>query len=272
MSKVNVLVSTMNRNDLNFLKDMYLRDNVVVVNQTTNNQLIDSKRIDSESITVVNSFDRGLSKSRNLALKNSESDISIIADDDVMYYPNFENKVIEAYDKFPDADVIAFKVHRIGQNSNREKSFSDKEKNINYLTSMKISSVEITFKTKSIKVNNIRFNENIGAGTEFMMGEENQFLFDCLKSNLNIKYVPIEIAEVDVSDSTWFNGFDDNYFISTGAKFYNMSHVFYPLFIFQFAIRKTKLYKNNYSFFEVIKVMFSGVEKYKKKQTEKLGQ
>ena len=44
---------------------------------------------DFENIRVINSFEIGLSKSRNLAIKNALGDICIIADDDIEYVEDF---------------------------------------------------------------------------------------------------------------------------------------------------------------------------------------
>ena len=44
-----------------------------------------------------------------------------------------------------------------------------------------------------------------------------------------------------------------------------MSQITYPVLIFQFAIRKYKLYKEELSFFQAIYLMKQGVDIYKKK-------
>lgn len=88
---------------------------------------------------------------------------------------------------------------------------------------MKLSSVEVAFRLDSIKKNGICFNEYFGAGSRFYMGEENIFLFDCLKRGLKILYVPIKVADLHIQNSSWFNGFDKTYFINRGASFTAMS-------------------------------------------------
>lgn len=266
MKSLNVLVSTMNRNNLDFFREMNIKVPAIIVNQFINDDTEEIDIIKGDSLKFINTSDKGVSNSRNLLLEHSESDISVIADDDLVYEDNFDLIVKTAYQQFPDAHVIVFQVPRTGDNSDvRAKSYPQEIKQLNYLTSMKVSAVEITFKTKSVKDHGIKFNPNIGAGTEFMMGEENQFLFDCLRAGLKIMYLPYQIATVDVSESTWFKGFDRDYFISTGAKFYNMTNTLYPLLIAQFAVRKRDLYSDNFTFKEVLKLMHDGVKLYKKK-------
>lgn len=266
MSKVNVLISTMYRDNLSFLKEMNVYEDAIVVNQTTKDNVIKLETENVNSIRVINSSKRGVSNSRNMLIEHTNSEISVFADDDIQFVDDFRSIIENAYAQNEDADLIVFQVPRVGKNSTtRSKTYSNKKKKINFLTSMKISAVEITFKTSSIKNKGIRFNPTIGTGTEFSSGEENQFLFDCLKAGLNILYLPIVTATVDVSNSTWFKGYDEDYFISTGAKFYNMTKKYYIVLILQFAIRKRKLYAANFNIFEVTKLMFNGVKKYKDK-------
>jgi hypothetical protein len=63
----------MNRNSLDFLIPMFpsrkfFEFNILIVNQTTENQLLNSE---FPTVRIINSFEKGLSKSRNLALKNA---------------------------------------------------------------------------------------------------------------------------------------------------------------------------------------------------------
>lgn len=107
---VEILISTMNQDSLDFLVPMFpflhfSNFRILIINQT---QI--GKKLESEyaNIRVVNSFEKGLSKSRNLALENAAGKILLIADDDVIYQEGFSTKIINAYNQFPDAAVINF--------------------------------------------------------------------------------------------------------------------------------------------------------------------
>lgn len=264
MNDITVLVSTMNRSNLNFFREMNIKTPAIIVNQLPQSNLVQDDYIDRGRVKLINTKNRGISNSRNLLLENANNKISIVADDDMRFVDDYPQIIETAYRRNPDADLICFQVPRVGKNAEmRQKTYSPKKKSLSYLDSMKISSVEMTFKTESIKNAGIRYNPNIGAGTQFLNGEENQFLFDCLRAGLKILYIPVKIATVDVSESSWFEGFNEHYFESTGAKFYNMTHTYYHLLIWQFALRKRKLYANQFSMGEVIQLMYDGVDKYK---------
>lgn len=263
---IEVLISTTDRKNLDFLQKMNLATDGVVVNQNLCVEGTKVHTISDYQFVTVNSLDRGLSKSRNLAIEHSTADICLIADDDMRYHSDYAKKIAKAYEEHPSADIIAFQVKRVG-NVNRKKSFREKQNWENYLTSMKISSVEITFRREVIVKKNISFNPNIGAGTEFYNGEENAFLYEALRKNCKILYLPVEIAIVDMSESGWFEGYTKKYFEAVGAKFYNMTKKYYNFLILQFAIRKYKMYREDLSLMKALKYMREGVKKFKSKNS-----
>ena len=260
-----VLMSTMNRDDLIFLEEVNLSCPALVVNQNTTREGVVDTEYQQLPVKLINSLDRGLSRSRNLAIAHSQADICLLADDDISYHPGYDETILHAYQDYPQADVIAFQVARVNA-PDRAKQFRTRKSWEGYLTSMKISSVEISFRRESIIDSGITFNTDFGAGASFSHGEENIFLYDCLDKGLKILYLPIEIGQVDASQSTWFQGYNDHYFHTLGAKFYNMSQVSYPLLILQFALRKYGQYKGVYSLKQAMSLMFSGAREYKKRR------
>lgn len=253
------LVATMNRSSLSFLKKMNLSGNILVINQYNDVKLQEDTK---NGVRYLNYKEKGLSKSRNRALENAIGDICVLADDDLKYVSNVEDIIKQAYKKYIDADVIVFQI----KNSNGElyKKYSQKEHRIGRLNSMKVSSVEITFKRKSIIDNKIIFDEKFGAGAKYYCGEENIFLSKCIDNKLKIIYIPTLIGQLQDSESSWFCGYDEKYFKSKGAVFYKLFNKLYPIIIIQFAIRKRKLFGKNNKINKTVELMFRGVKEIKK--------
>ncbi|GAA0746441.1 glycosyltransferase family A protein [Clostridium oceanicum] len=258
--KLEVLVSTMNQKDMFLSKKMNIKTDALIINQCDKED-VQELIIDNKKIRMLSYNERGLSKSRNRAIYNSKADICIIADDDLVYKDNYKNIIIEAYNKYLDADIIAFDVK--STNCCRPTS-SLKEGNVDFLHSMKIASFQITFKRESILNKNIKFNELFGAGSKYTCGEENILLIECIKKGLKVKFVKKAIAIVNHNESTWYNGFDKKLFKTKGAMFYEMSSIMSPILISQFAIRKWNLYKNQMHFISAYKYMIKGIIEYKK--------
>ena len=131
---------------------------------------------------------------------------------------------------------------------------------------MKMASVELVFRRKTFVEKDVKFDELIGAGTEFLMGEENALLFQCLRKKLSIYYVPQIIADLHIGESTWFKGRNESYFVGKGAAFAAMNTPFTTFFILQFAIRKRALYKNEASVWKAICQMMKGKRLYLEKR------
>jgi glycosyltransferase involved in cell wall biosynthesis len=131
-------------------------------------------------ILWIDTTERGLSKSRNMAIANATADICMLADDDMEYRSDYQTTVLDAFHRL-DGDVISFQVRGIEKPF---KNYSAQEKKVDFLQSMKLASVEIAFRRAMFVEKKIRFDELIGAGTEFLLGEENAMLAQCLKKGL----------------------------------------------------------------------------------------
>lgn len=268
--RVETLISTMNRESLEFINPMNLQTDAIIINQCHREDVI-TEEIGHNKIKMLNYKEKGLSRSRNRAIAAATADICLIADDDMRYEDDYVKKIISAYEQYPDADIIAFQVVRTG--STRLKSFRKKACQENYLSSMKISSVEMTFKRRSIIEKGLSFNPLFGAGAWFVCGEENIFMFDCLRQKLKVIYVPVIIGHVSCETSTWFTGYTPHYFKSMGAAYYAMSHTFSVTFIVQHVLRHYSLYKQDMKWYHIILNMLLGIQDYKnllKLQNKKL--
>jgi glycosyltransferase involved in cell wall biosynthesis len=261
MYTIEVLIATMfreNKDDIiNLLNAMNINSDSVVVSQCNRNG-IEKFNYKNYNVTCIYSTERGLSKSRNLALYHATADIISIADDDLRYYDDYPEIITAAYAAHPECDILTFKVKD-------HKRYFPVERKLNWLLIHKIASWEITMKLASVK--NMTFNVLFGAGSShFQCGEENIFLNNCIKNKKNIRYIPKKIGYFpeDSRPSTWFTGFNKEYMVSQGAVYYELSHWLVLPYIAQFSIRKYTLYRKNLNWFSAIYYMIIGVLKYKK--------
>lgn len=258
--KCEVLVSTMNQHDKeNLIKSMNIK-NCIIINQITKNIHFQENDVVS-SQKFISFFEKGLSRSRNKGIKYSTSDICIMADDDMYYINDYEKIIIQSYNKIPDADIIAFLIENEADKNYKKRL---KAGRIGFLNSMKLSSVQITFKRQSIVKNNIKLDEEFGTGSTYYWGEENVFLYDCLKKGLKIYYVPKKIATLRISESSWNKSNTPNHFQIQGAIYYRMTQNFYLILILQFVVRKRYIYIKDMSMLSVLINMLKGAKKYKK--------
>ena len=260
MMKLQVLISTMNlkneQENKELIKKMNIKIDSLTINQITQKQIKETNDLKTQN-KIISAREKGLSKSRNRAIQNSNADICIIADDDVKYKDNFEDIVKREYEKNKDYDMICFFVECNGE----RKIKNMKTSRMCRIQAMRIRSFQITFKRSSILSKNMKFDETFGPGTYFNRGEDTIFVWKCIESGLKVKYVSTKIADVEHGKSTWFKGFDDDFFAKQGRVFYELSPKFYKLIIWQFAIRKYKLYRKRLNIFQLVKIMNSEIEK-----------
>lgn len=257
--KLEVLVSTMNQEDSSLFRKMNITTDVLFINQC-NREDNEELFVNKNRIRMFSYKERGLSKSRNRAIDNSDADICVIADDDVVYVDGYAEKIIQAYEKYPDADIIAFSVP--STNSDRPTACL-KTGNVDFIHSMKLASFQLTFKRESLIKQGIRFNELFGAGATYTCGEENILLAECIRKGLKIKYFDEKIGMVNHCESTWYQGFNEELFITKGAMFYEMNPLMSQILISQFAIRKWRKYRKEISFIKAYTYMIKGCRDYK---------
>ena len=255
-----VLLSAMHLDDENYIDTLNIESDAVVINQCDRDKNTVCEHIcpsgKQSKVTYIETTERGLSKSRNMAIRNADADICILCDNDVEYVEGYENMILEAFDRNPGADVIVFFIKR----KERQAPNYDKSKKMGYLSVLKIFSPEIAFRREAIL--DIPFDEEFGAGAKYKMGEENLFLYECLKKKKTIMYEPVKIAELRDEESTWFAGYDREFFLNRGANYTAMSHLFAHVLIWQFALRKRALYGDNAGTRQVIKWMYEGRRSY----------
>ena len=179
-----VLLSCMSSSPIEVVKRTNVVSDITVVNQCSNDCISKTCTENGYRLQIIDSSESGLSKSRNMAIRYAGSDICLLCDDDEILYDNYANLIESAFKENPDADLIAFALDY------SDKKYPKKKKKIGYLSALKISSVQIAFRRKAIIENNIVFDERLGAGTGNGAGEEQKFLYDCIKAGLNIIFLP----------------------------------------------------------------------------------
>lgn len=232
-----ILISTMNRDSLDFLIPMFpfshfSNFSILIVNQTQNQKLLIS---DYPNIRVINSEEKGLSKSRNAALKNAVGEIVLIADDDIVFQEGFNFKIINAYNEFKNAGAIKFcAIKSEGSLMKNYPSVSKKDSTI--LNILDTSSIEVTLNKKKAEIANIQFDEKFGLGSIFEIGEEAIFLSDLKKKGMQIAFVPEIIVKHEKSTSSAKENLIE--------KYYNQGALF------------TRIFSKNYIFWIFVKLFF----------------
>ncbi len=234
--KLEILISTMNRTSLSFLFQMFPCHNlealnILIVNQTRKGNELKS---DFQNIRILNSYNQGLSFSRNLALENTIGDICLIADDDVEFLIDFDKIILNTFSKNKMFSVILFKITTFSGKA--YKSYPKASKRLSNKRDLRnSSSIEIAFNRRDIVENHIGFNLLFGLGGHFQSGEEYLFLKEILKHKLYIYFENEFIVKHSFERSTSNMG-SDAFVKARAALYYNENGNLSYLFLIKYVI------------------------------------
>lgn len=255
---VEVLLSAMNQTDMGIAEKSNIKSDVLIINQCNANEMQESDGKYGK-IRMISTTERGLSRSRNMALKNATGDICILCDDDEFYMDDYVKNVTEAFETIPDADVIIFNVGSFYEK--QEKCFKHIKRVPFYKT---YGSAHIAFRRKSIIDNNITFNNYFGTGSGmYLMAEDSLFCREIHRKKLKMYVYPAIIAKWLYKESTWFTGFHEKYFYDVGAylseAYPRLKHIFKWYYLY----KMTSL--SNLSSAKMMKSINNGMDGYRKK-------
>lgn len=174
---------------LNSLDGQTFKKFEIIIAVQENHNLIKNivKNYGDLNIVQIDLNRKGLSYARNEGLKKCRGNIIILSDDDC-WYPNYALEEIDKYFETSNASILLTQI--FDKNSNQLYKNYPKDNMIikNKLELMSKSSIEIAFRRNNIK--ELYFDENFGLGSNFVCGEEVDFLLRNFNTSI-IHYVPL---------------------------------------------------------------------------------
>ncbi len=256
--RLEVLISCMHENDFSIVKRTNIQTDAVVVNQCDKDLVEEFSFINKHDkecrIVFIHTTERGLSRSRNMALSYSTADLCLLCDDDEGLVDDYESIIINAFEKTPSADIIAFNILRP-----TKKPYETIHK-LNFVESLMVSSVHITFRRERILMNRISFDVLLGSGTGNGGGEDTKFMRDCRKKGLSQWSNPSFLGILkDTGKSQWFHGYSKQFFIDLGWGARRvLGEIMGLLKVLHFLVKHWKEYRKEISFFSAICYSYSG--------------
>lgn len=265
--RVEVLISAMNLADISIAKETNCSTDVLIINQTDKDDYYESSS--DKLIRMISTKERGLSNSRNMAIKNAQGDFCLICDDDEELVDDYETIIVEAFNNIPDADIIAFDMQKKTLNNSHPRY----TKIINYGASKKAriapryktyASVQLAFRRKKIQEHGILFDPRFGAGSGIISaGDETVWQNEAKKRGLKIYYVPKLICYVKQEQSQWFHGLNEKYYYDLGACLVTNYH-WRSYFLMYYYVLFIK--GSNLTVFQQIKWLIAGIRGFGKFQ------
>ena len=213
--ELQLLISAVNADPVALIRKMNIRSDAVLVNQCGK---VSYEELSAEGYTVrVFSFDeRGVGLSRNNALMRADRDICLFSDEDIVYTDDCREKVLDAFEKHPDADMILFNVDVCEA---RRTYHIDSEHRVRRHNCGRYPAYSMALRTKVMHDKNVHFSLLFGGGAKYSNGEDSLFILDCLRAGMKIVAVPVTIGAEEERESTWFSGYHEKFFFDRGVLY-----------------------------------------------------
>ena len=258
MYTIEVLIAAMNQKDAKLYYKLGLKSNAIIANQT-DSYWYKEYNIDGNTVKVISTKGRGVGKNRNIALLNASADICVIGDDDLIYADDYPQMVNKAFDELPDADIIVFHIVNLKYPNKR---IITKVKRVGYFNFARYGACRVAFKRESILKANIWFSLLYGGGAKYSSGEDTLFLGEAYRRGLKIYTHPGRIADAVQETSSWFNGYNEKFFIDKGVLLANLFPRMKYIVGLKMAIQFKK--RSNYSYIKAIRLVFKGIKEFNK--------
>lgn len=232
-----LLVAAMNREPQELAKEMRIDSDAVIVSQ---GEHFAYKELNwnNHNICYYAMAERGVGLSRNHSLLRATADISLFADEDIIYEPGYGQKVLKAFEEHPQADMLLFNVQAM---PGRETYHIDSFGRVHWYNCGRYPTYSFAVRTRRIHQKNITFSLLFGGGARYSNGEDSLFIRDCLRAGLKVYKVPVAIGHERERESTWFTGYNTKFFYDRGVLY----HYLYGCLAGLMALRFLLAHKGN---------------------------
>ena len=255
-----VLVSALKKDPKALAAHMNLECDAVIIDQTDKDGVFEFATDRSSVVRVFESRDRGIGKSRNMALDKAQGRIILFSDDDIVYTDGYSDRILQAFDQHPDADIIMF---NFNVREERRTYHIDKTIRVHKWSVGRYPAYAAAAKLESINSTGVRFSPLFGGGAKYANGEDNLFFMDCLRSGLKIVAVPVTLGTEEPRESTWFKGYNEKFFKDRGVLYSflygNLAH----LWAIRFILAKKRSYSDCIKPAAAYKIMKEGIREGK---------
>lgn len=213
--KVQVLVSVVEQNVHELIKQMQIETDAIFVNQC-NHYKEEEFQWQNHRIRVCHMAERGIGKSRNTALMQADDDICLFSDQDIVYEPGYELLIEQEFEANPQADMILFNIQVAKE---RRTFYNEAWKRVRWFNCGRYGAVSFAVRRESLMESRVMFSLLFGGGARYSAGEDSLFLKDFMKKGYRIYASPVTIGRETEGESTWFKGYHDKFFYDRGVLY-----------------------------------------------------
>ena len=259
MNSMQLLIASVNT-DSSIFDTVNAVESVIVANQDPDSKVNCQECKNNCQLITTNT--KGVGKNRNIALLAADAEIVLFGDDDMEYIDGYREIVIKAFKDIPDADIIIFNLDYQNSPVNNTRRVTKTTHRVHFWNALNYGAPRIAMRLNSQRRANLWFSLQFGGGAKYNAGEDCLFIAEALRKKLKIYVHPATIARTDLSQSSWFKGYDRKFFFDKGALFKALFPYASAFMSVQFIIRHRDTL-NPLTPHEALRAMLSGSKAYK---------
>ena len=232
-----VLVSALEQDTDALPARMGLESDAVIVNQTDHDAR-ETVLWRGRQLKLLSRKERGVGRSRNLALDEAWGDLVLFADEDIVYDSGYAARIVQAFRRRPHTDILLFNLR---VNEERRTYWNEKEKAVHRFNCGRYPTFCAAARLSSLRRAGVRFSLLFGGGAPYSNGEDSLFFTDCLRKGLKIRALPVTIGREEPRESTWFHGYDKKFFYDRGVLYAFLYGRMAELWALRFVVTKKKI-------------------------------
>lgn len=213
---VQILASVVDKDPRVLAEEMHIETDAVIVNQCSRYG-VETFDYKGKKIRVIHMAERGVGLSRNTALMRADGDICLFSDQDIVYETGYEQKILQAFEKCPDADMIVFNI----EIAEERKTYQITEvKRVRWYNCGRYGAVSFAVKREKLLASGVTFSLLFGGGAKYSAGEDSLFLKQFMDKGYKVYTSPAVIGREKEGDSTWFSGYHEKFFFDRGVLYH----------------------------------------------------
>lgn len=213
---VQILASVVDKDPRALAEEMHIETDAVIVNQC-GRYGVETFDYKGKKIRVFHMAERGVGLSRNTALMRADGDICLFSDQDIVYETGYEQKILRAFEKCPDADMIVFNI----EIAEERKTYQITEvKRVRWYNCGRYGAVSFAVKREKLLASGVTFSLLFGGGAKYSAGEDSLFLKQFMDKGYKVYTSPALIGREKEEDSTWFSGYHEKFFFDRGVLYH----------------------------------------------------
>ena len=260
--QLEMLISSVEQVAEELIKKMNPECDAVLINQC-DRDAEEKLSLGHVQVKVLHCNERGVGKSRNLAIENATKDILLFADEDIVYRSGYAADVVAEFAKHPEADLLLFNVKVCPE---RKTYWNEGYTRVKWYNCGRYPAYSIAVRREALLRSGVKYSELFGGGAKYSNGEDSLFLKQCADQGIRMFATDVVIGEEEARESTWFKGYTEKFFFDRGVLFAFLYGKLAWIWALRFVITKKDMLQGEIKRKQAYRLICDGIRQGKKEK------